>query len=83
MRDTTTVYGRQACVDTVRSRAMLDHFGVTYTFVDVEHDERFWSESERISGRRNVPVILLPDGSHLVEPSEDELAVRLQQAGLL
>jgi hypothetical protein len=36
-----------------------------------------------IAGRQAVPVIVLSDGSHLVEPTDPELEARLRQLGLV
>ena len=31
----------------------------------------------RNEGARNIPVIVFPDGSHLTEPTNDDLAAKL------
>ena len=35
------------------------------------------AEAEAISGRKNIPVVVLPDGMILVEPSDPELLAAL------
>ena len=40
-------------------------------------------EAEEISGRTNIPVVVFPDGSHQVEPTNDETAAKLQELGLV
>ncbi|MEV4601777.1 glutaredoxin domain-containing protein [Amycolatopsis sp. NPDC049253] len=72
------VYGASWCPDVKRSRALLDSRGVAYDYVDVEADpaadELVRSLQE---GARRIPTIVFADGTHLVEPSDDELAARL------
>ncbi|MFI5613873.1 glutaredoxin family protein [Amycolatopsis sp. NPDC051903] len=72
------VYGASWCPDVKRSRALLDSAGVEYDYVDVEADP----EAEKLvralqDGARRIPTIVFADGSHLVEPSDEELSARL------
>ncbi|EMD21810.1 glutaredoxin family protein [Amycolatopsis azurea] len=75
-----TVYGAGWCPDVKRSRALLDAKGVEYAYVDVEVD----TGAEEIvralqNGARRIPTIVWPDGTHLVEPSDDELTTHLNR----
>ncbi|GAB3745208.1 hypothetical protein GCM10027598_81420 [Amycolatopsis oliviviridis] len=75
-----TVYGAGWCPDVKRSRALLDAKGVEYAYVDVEAD----NGAEEIvralqNGERRIPTIVWPDGTHLVEPSDDELTAHLNR----
>lgn len=72
-----TMYGAAWCGDCRRARRVLDETGVEYDYIDLEAVPEAAAEAERISGRRNIPVIVLPDGGHLVEPSDDELRARI------
>lgn len=78
-----TVYGTQWCGDCHRSRAVLDRLGITYRWHDVDADEEAREEAIAVSGRRNVPVITLPNGEVLVEPSNPGLLSALVSSGVL
>ena len=79
MSDTAsiTVYGADWCSDCRRSKALLDAEGVDYRWIDVEAVESAAAEALAISGRTNIPVVVFPDGSHLVEPSDEALRTKL------
>ncbi|MET7999049.1 glutaredoxin domain-containing protein [Amycolatopsis sp. NPDC005232] len=72
------VYGASWCPDVKRSRALLDSRGVAYDYVDVEADPAAETLVRSLQhGARRIPTIVFADGTHLVEPSDDELAARL------
>jgi mycoredoxin len=79
MTDTAeiTVYGADWCRDCHRSRALLDAEGVDYRWIDLEAVEGAADEALAISGRTSIPVIVFPDGAHLVEPSDEALRAKL------
>ena len=72
-----TVYGADWCRDCRRSKALLDREGVPYRWVDVAESKEATDEAMAISGRPNIPVVVFPDGSHLVEPSDEALRAKL------
>ncbi len=72
-----TVYGADWCRDCRRSKALLDAEGVAYRWVDVEASKAAADEAMAVSGRPNIPGVVFPDGSHLVEPSDADLRARL------
>ena len=83
--DQVTVYGAGWCSDTRRSRALLDRLGVAYDYVDVDADESAsrWV-AERNGGRGRLPTILIgANGPILAEPTDEELASALSDAGVL
>ena len=71
------MYGADWCSDCRRAKALLDERGVDYQYIDLVAQPDAASAAEAISGRKNIPVITFPDGSHLVEPSNEELAAKL------
>lgn len=76
--DQITVYGAPWCPDCRRSKAFLVEQRVPFTWIDVDTDAeglRFVQELQ--SGGRTIPTIVFPDGSHLIEPSNAELAGKL------
>jgi len=72
------VYGTTWCPDCRRSKQFLGEHRVQYTWIDIEEDAAARAAVERLNnGNRSVPTIVFPDGSKLVEPSNDELARKL------
>ena len=68
------IYGADWCGDCLRSKKLLAARGVDYEWIDVEVQAGAAQEAVRLAGgRRNIPVIVMPDGSVLVEPSDPEL----------
>ena len=77
MDNRITMYGAAWCGDCRRSKAVLDASGLDYDYVDVEASKEAADAAVAVSGRTSIPVIVLPDGSHLVEPSDAELSERI------
>lgn len=77
------MYGADWCGDCRRTKAQLDGLGVGYEYLDVEHDDARRDEAIAIAGRQSIPVVVLPDGSHMVEPSNPDLEARLRKLGVI
>lgn len=72
------LYGTNWCSDCKRAKQFLGEQRVAYRFVDVDADREGLAYVESVNGGRTIiPVILFPDGSTLVEPSNRELADKL------
>lgn len=81
---TITVYGADWCGDCLRSKALLERHAVPYVWVDLVAEPEHEAEVlRRNDGRQSIPVIVFPDGSHLTEPSDPELAAALVALGLV
>ena len=80
---TIRMYGAQWCGDCRRTKSQLDSLGVEYDYLDVEHDDALRDEAIAISGRQSIPVVVLPDGTHMVEPSNPDLEARLKELGVI
>ncbi len=79
-RESTEIlfYGTAWCGDCRRARAFLNQNGIPYRFVDIDQDKAAAQLVERLNhGFRSVPTIVWPDGSMLVEPSNEQLARKL------
>ncbi|MEC3955429.1 glutaredoxin family protein [Nocardia sp. CDC153] len=73
------MYGADWCGDCRRAKVWFRENGVAFTEVDVEHDEAARERAVEIAGgRKNIPVIVLPDGRVLIEPTNAELAAALK-----
>lgn len=77
-----TVYGAEWCRDCRRSKAVLDVRRVSYVYVDLAAQPARADEAEALTGRKTIPVLVFPDGEHLVEPSNAELCAKLDRSGL-
>ena len=76
--DQLTVYGAPWCPDCRRSKAFLMEQRVPFTWVDIDQDADGLRFVEGLQGGgRTIPTIVFPDGSHLLEPSNAELAEKL------
>ncbi len=72
------VYGAPWCPDCRRSKKFLGEQRVDYDWIDIDQDAdglRFVEELQ--NGGRTIPTVIFADGSHLLEPSNEELAVKL------
>ena len=72
------VYSTSWCGDCRRAKRVLDHHGAHYRWIDIDKSPGAAEQVVRINrGYRSVPTILFPDGSVMVEPSDRELAAKL------
>ena len=76
---TITVYGADWCPDCRRSKQLLDARRADY--VQVDTGAPGIRDELRAAGYPAIPVIVFPDGSVLMEPSDPELALALDAAG--
>ena len=75
------MYARERfCPDVTRSRARLTDLGIPWTEFNIEADDDAAAETERLTGRRNVPTIVIGERI-LVEPSNLQLDDALTAAG--
>lgn len=75
--DTVTMFGADWCRDCIRSKALLERLGTDYEYIDLVARPKEADRAQAISGRTNIPVIVFPDGRHLVEPTDAELEAAL------
>jgi thioredoxin reductase (NADPH) len=76
--DQITVYGAPWCPDCRRSKEFLTEQRIPYAWVDIDQDAEGRHYVEKLQdGGRTIPTIVFPDGSHLLEPSNADLATKL------
>jgi glutaredoxin-like protein len=73
------VYGAEWCIDCRRAKRFLTQNQIPFEWINIDRDK----EGERLvlkinKGMRSIPTILFSDGSVLVEPSNAQLAKKLQ-----
>jgi len=73
-----TVYGAPWCPDCKRAKKFLAEHRVAYGWVDIDLDADGLAFVEKLQdGGRTIPTVVFGDGSHLLEPGNDELAAKL------
>ncbi|MGA7835607.1 MAG: FAD-dependent oxidoreductase [Acidimicrobiales bacterium] len=73
-----TVIGATWCPDCRRAKSFLADQRVAYNWIDLEeHPEAIEIVERYNGGGHSIPTIIFPDGSHLTEPGNDELAEKL------
>ena len=80
---TITVFGADWCRDCVRTKKQLSSLGVAYHYVDLIADPAAADVAREISGRMNIPVVVYPDSSHHVEPSNADVESKLRALALI
>ena len=72
------VYGAPWCPDCRRTKKFLGEHRIAYDWVDIEASDADRRHVEELqNGGRKIPTIVFPDGSHLLEPSNEALARKL------
>lgn len=67
-------YGSPWCGDCIRAKSVLDKYHINYQFIDISTDPKASKKVEELNkGLRSIPTIVFPDGSILVEPSNQEI----------
>lgn len=78
MQANIVMYGADWCGDCRRSKAYLESRAVPFTYVDLEErPDQMQEVVDRNDGMRSIPVIVFGDGSHLTEPSNQQIAEKL------
>jgi mycoredoxin len=73
-----TMYGADWCGDCRRAKEYFDRNAVAFDCIDVEADPKEIEAVIRYNGgRRNIPVVVFPDGTHLTEPTDADLSKKL------
>ena len=73
-----TVYGAPWCPDCKRAKQFLGEQRLPYDWVDIDLDEEGRAYVQRVNdGKQIIPTIVFEDGSILVEPTNSELALKL------
>ncbi|MGW9158910.1 MULTISPECIES: glutaredoxin family protein [unclassified Microbacterium] len=81
--DTITMFGADWCRDCIRTKKQLDALGVEYTYIDLVAEPAAADLAKEISGRTNIPVVVYPDASHHVEPSNADVESKLRELALI
>ncbi|MFT4210760.1 MAG: glutaredoxin domain-containing protein [Microbacterium sp.] len=77
------MFGAEWCRDCRRTKAQLDELGVAYEYIDLDAEPAAAEVAREISGRTNIPVVVYPDATHQVEPSNADVEAKLRELSLL
>lgn len=78
-----TMYGADWCGDCRRTKRALDAAGIAYVYRDLVAEPAAADEALSISGVTSIPVVVFPDGTHQVEPTDADLRAKLSELSLL
>ena len=72
------IYGTTWCGDCHRSTDFLDKHNISYVWINIEDDDDARETAVPLNdGVQRVPVIVFPDNSVLVEPTNSDLELKL------
>jgi glutaredoxin len=71
------VYSTTWCPDCRRSRAFLSANKIQHIEVDIGKDREAFSFVEKLTRRVRIPTIIFPDGTVMIEPSDEELGKKV------
>ncbi len=78
------MYGAEWCGDCRRSKKFLDGNHVAYEYINVDEDAAAADKVVEINGgMKSIPVIVFEDGTHLTEPSDNDLKAKLEALNVL
>lgn len=76
------MFGADWCIDCRRAKQTFTALNVDVQYIDLETDPAAADIARDISGRTNIPVIVYPDQSFQVEPSNAEITQKVRELGL-
>ena len=72
------MYGTTWCNDCTRAKRFLDSNDIEYSWINIDQETQYVDYVIEINdGLRIVPTIVFADGSVLSEPSDRDLALKL------
>lgn len=71
------MYSTSWCPDCRRSRAVLDGKKIDHIEVDIGKDRDAFAFVEKLTRRVRIPTIIFPDGTIMIEPTDEELSRKI------
>ena len=79
-----TMYGAEWCGDCRRSKKFMEGNNVEFKYINVEEDLTAAEKVKELNnGMQSIPVIVFEDGTHLTEPSDNDLKAKLESLNIL
>jgi glutaredoxin-like protein len=83
-KDQITMYGADWCGDCRRSKRLFEELNVEYTLIDTDSDLTAADKVIEINGgSKSIPVLVFADGTHLTDPSDNDLKAKLVSLGII
>ena len=73
------MYSTTWCPDCRRSRVFMAAQNVNHIEVDIGKDQDAFTFIEKLTRRVRIPTIVFPDGTILIEPSDEELGKKIKE----
>ena len=73
-----TVFSANWCPDCKRAKQLLEDKKVAYQLVDIGKDNDAFLFVEKLTKRVKIPTVIFPDGTIMIEPSNENLAIKLE-----
>ena len=77
------VYGADWCGDCLRTKTQLTDLGVDFDYLDTSTDVGLREKAIEISGKPSIPVVVFPDATYFVEPTNAEVENKLRSLKLI
>lgn len=79
MTNVIKLFGAMWCADCIRAKKFFVKHNIDYKFHDTDKEPRAKEIMMQINNSiPSIPTIVFPDGSYLIEPSNQELAEKLK-----
>ena len=79
-----TMYGADWCGDCRRSKRLFEELDIQVNHIVVEVYKSAAAKVQEINGgAQSIPVIVFADGTHLTEPSDNDLKAKLTSLGII
>lgn len=72
------MYSTTWCPDCRRSRDFMTAHNVDHVEIDIGKDRDAFSFVEKMTRRVRIPTIVFPDGTVMVEPTDEDLATKIK-----
>ena len=72
------MYSTTWCPDCRRSRAFMTTHSIQHVEVDIGKDRDAFNFIEKLTRRVRIPTLIFPDGTILIEPTDEELDHKIQ-----
>jgi glutaredoxin len=73
------IFSASWCPDCKRAKKILDEKQIPYLLVDIGKDNDGFLFIEKLTKRVKIPTIIFPDGTQMIEPTDDELTRKLNR----
>ena len=71
------MYGTSWCPDSKRSKNFLENHKIDFLNIDIGKDNTAYIFLNKLTSRVRVPTLIFPDGTILIEPSDDVLSEKI------